>query len=59
MLVLADSQGKEVRIPEDEIAKRRPSELSLMPTNLAEIVKEDELYDLLAFLLAQKQAKAP
>jgi putative heme-binding domain-containing protein len=59
VLVLADSQGKEVRLREDEIAKRRPSELSLMPTNLAEVVKEDELYDLLAFLLAQKQAKAP
>lgn len=52
VLVFVDSQGKEVTVPKKAIAERRDSQLSLMPANLAEVLQEDELNDLLAFLLA-------
>jgi len=53
-LVLADSQGKEFRIGADDIEEQRPSTLSLMPANLVEMLPENDLYDLLALLLAQR-----
>ncbi len=52
LVVLADSQGKEMKISSDEISETRPSSLSLMPTNLVEVIKESDLFDLLAFLTA-------
>jgi putative heme-binding domain-containing protein len=57
VLVLADAQGKEVRVPTDQVEERTTSPLSPMPANLAEQVAEPDFYDLLAFLLAQQQAK--
>jgi putative heme-binding domain-containing protein len=53
VLVLADSQGKDVRVPTDNILERTVSPLSPMPANVAEQLSEAEFYQLLAFLLAQ------
>jgi len=53
VLILADQQAKEVRIPRSQIDQRRTSPLSLMPSNLAEALKPQELYDLLAWLQSQ------
>jgi putative heme-binding domain-containing protein len=54
VLVLADSQGKEVRVPKDTVEEQNVSPLSPMPANLGEQMNESELYNLLAFLLEQR-----
>ena len=50
-LVVADGQGKEIEISRRDIEQIRPSQLSLMPANLADALKPAELNDLLAYLL--------
>jgi putative membrane-bound dehydrogenase-like protein len=55
VLVLADPEGKELRIPKREIRSRDVSPLSPMPSNVAETVPEADFYHLLGFLLAQKE----
>ena len=52
VLVLADSQGKEVRIPRDQVEDRALIQLSPMPANFVDQIAEADLPDLLAFLLA-------
>jgi putative membrane-bound dehydrogenase-like protein len=52
LVVLADANGKEISVPKNQVKERRQSELSLMPANLAELLPEPELFDLLAYLLA-------
>lgn len=52
VLVFVDTQGKEVIVPKKEIAERRESKLSLMPSNFGEVLTAEEFYDLMAFLLA-------
>jgi len=54
ILVLADNQGKEVRVPLDEIDERQVNGLSPMPANVADIVTEEDFGHLLAFLLSQR-----
>jgi len=56
VLVLADAEGKEVRIPTTEIDQQVHTNLSPMPANVTELVPEGEFYHLVAFLLSQKQA---
>jgi putative heme-binding domain-containing protein len=56
VLVLADNQGKEVRVRLDNILERSISPLSPMPANVAEQLNESEFYHLLAFLLTQHSA---
>lgn len=51
VLILADTQGREVRIPTAEIVSNRETMLSPMPANFGEIIPEAELADLLAYLL--------
>ncbi len=58
VLVLADSQGKEVRVPIDEIEERVVSQLSVMPSNVADLVKEDEFVHLIGYLLSQRNPVA-
>jgi putative heme-binding domain-containing protein len=58
-LILADNKGKEFSVPKSDIDEQAKGSLSLMPANVHEIVSEQEFYDLLAFLLGQKQAKEP
>jgi hypothetical protein len=57
ILVLADSQGKEVRVDKKEIEEKIVSQLSPMPANLAEQIPEADFYNLLAFLLLQRVEK--
>jgi putative heme-binding domain-containing protein len=52
VLVLADSQGKEVRVPRDTVEERSLAQLSPMPANFADQLPEADFYNLLAYLLA-------
>jgi putative heme-binding domain-containing protein len=52
--ILVDQKGKEFTIKRDEITEEKKSNLSLMPSNVAEIVPENEFFDLTAFLLSRK-----
>jgi putative heme-binding domain-containing protein len=54
VLVLADAQGKEVRVKESDIEERSVSNLSPMPANFAEAIKPEEFRDLMAYLLSQR-----
>jgi putative heme-binding domain-containing protein len=54
IVVLADNQGKEVRVPKDTIEERTTSQLSPMPANFGEQVAEKDFYDLMAYLLEQR-----
>lgn len=53
VLILADAQGKEVRIPADEVENRSTSPLSPMPGNVVDLVPEAEFFNLVAYLLSQ------
>ena len=54
VLIVADYEGKEQRIALSDIEDRQQTKRSSMPTNVDELVKEDEFYDLIGFLLAQR-----
>lgn len=54
VLVLADNQGKEVRVVLDEIDEQSVSSLSPMPANVVDLVSEPEFYQLIGFLLNQR-----
>ncbi len=54
VLVVADLEGKERRIPLAEIASNRETQLSAMPANFVDTIPEAELYHLLAYLLEQR-----
>lgn len=56
VLVLADAQGKEIRVPADEIDQRMVSALSLMPSNVPDLVSEGDFVHLLGYLLSQREA---
>lgn len=58
-VILGDNQGKEVRVAMTDIDEQRQTNLSPMPSNFAEQLKEDDLRVLLAYLLRQRQAVAP
>lgn len=51
VLVLADSQGKEMRVAKNEVEERSTSPVSPMPGNFAEQVPEGDFNNLLAYLL--------
>ena len=53
-LVLADNKGKEFTVAKSDIEDQQLSTLSLMPSNVSEIVSPDDFQHLLAFLLSQK-----
>ena len=57
-LVFFDSKGETVRLPAVEVDERSTSSLSPMPANLSEQIKEDDFYNLVAFLLTLR-AKTP
>ena len=52
VMVFVDPLGKEVSVSKKEIAERRESQLSLMPSNFGEVLTAGEFYDLMSFLLA-------
>jgi putative heme-binding domain-containing protein len=51
VLVMADAQGKEVRVPAKEVEERSVSSMSPMPANFADLIPEPEFHDLMMFLL--------
>ena len=54
VLVLADGEGKEVRIPTKDIETNRETMLSPMPANFGDVMPEGDFVHLLAYLLDQK-----
>jgi putative heme-binding domain-containing protein len=57
VLVVADSQGKEVRVPRNKVEERSTIQLSPMPANMADQIPEPEFQDLMAFLLQHREEK--
>ena len=57
VLVMADAQGKEVRVPKNAVEEKTVTQLSPMPANLADQIPEAEFYNLLAYLLKQQPEK--
>ncbi|AMV39554.1 PVC-type heme-binding CxxCH protein [Planctomyces sp. SH-PL62] len=57
VLVLADDQGREVRIPLEEVEERKVVQLSPMPADLARQIPESEFYDLFSYLLGRTEQK--
>jgi putative heme-binding domain-containing protein len=55
VLTLADAQGQLTQIPKDDIDEQTTSKLSPMPANVVDLLSESELYDLISFLLEQRQ----
>lgn len=51
VLVLADATGKEVVVPAGDVVDRRESPVSLMPAIFGDILSEEEIHDLVAWLL--------
>jgi putative heme-binding domain-containing protein len=58
-IVLADAQGKDVRVPRGDVEERGASQLSPMPANWADQIPESEFADLLAYLLSQTPKDEP
>ena len=59
VLVMADDQGKEFRVPTKDIEKNRETMLSPMPANFGEVIPEAEFYHLLGYLMDQKTKELP
>jgi putative heme-binding domain-containing protein len=57
-LVLADAEGKEIRVATDEIDQRVVSPLSPMPANVPDIVNEADFVHLIGYLLSQREQPA-
>jgi putative heme-binding domain-containing protein len=54
IIVLADAQGKDVRIAADTVEDKKQSQLSPMPANMSEQIEEADFYQLIAYLLSQR-----
>ncbi|WP_428303932.1 DUF7133 domain-containing protein [Lacipirellula sp.] len=54
-LVFNDAEGKEHRVPVDQVVERMSTALSPMPNNVADQIPPDDYYALLAYLLSLKQ----
>ena len=60
VLVLADSQGKELRTSKNAVEERSTSQVSPMPGNFAEQIPEAEFHNLLAYLMTlESKAEKP
>ena len=59
ILVLADSQGKEVRVPKAAVVERKVSPLSPMPANLADQISPNDFNVLLDYLLSKREPANP
>jgi putative heme-binding domain-containing protein len=53
-LVFADTAGQEHSVKKADVAEKQVSPFSLMPSGFGEILPEQELHDLMAFLLERK-----
>lgn len=59
VLVMADNEGKEFRVPTKEVESNRETALSPMPANFGEAIPEAEFYHLVAYLLDQRVKDSP
>ncbi|MDG3002880.1 PVC-type heme-binding CxxCH protein [Paludisphaera mucosa] len=57
VLVMADAQGREVRVPLDDVEERKVVQLSPMPADMALQIPEPEFNDLLTYLLSRTEVK--
>ena len=57
MLIMVDSQGKEIRVPKSSVEERTNSPLSPMPANLVDQIAEADFYRLMAFLLSKREER--
>jgi putative membrane-bound dehydrogenase-like protein len=55
VLIMADAQGKEIRVPKSSVEERITSPLSPMPANLTDQIAENDFYSLLAYLLTRRE----
>jgi putative heme-binding domain-containing protein len=53
-LIFTNSQAKDVTVQKSNIQKRVESKSSLMPENFGEIIKPNDFYDLIAYLLSNR-----
>jgi putative heme-binding domain-containing protein len=58
VVTLADAQGQQSQVPKADIDEQTMSKISPMPANVVDILTESEFYDLISFLLAQREAPA-
>jgi putative heme-binding domain-containing protein len=59
VIIVADSQGKEVRVPNSTVDERSISPMSPMPANLTDQVSADDFYRLMAYLLSRREPTNP
>jgi putative heme-binding domain-containing protein len=59
VVVLADAEGKEFRVPTKDIEQNRETALSPMPANFGEVIPEADFFHLMAYLLDQKAKDPP
>ncbi len=59
VLVIADAQGKEVRVEKSKVEESRAGQVSPMPANLIDLIGEDDFQHLLAYLLRQVPKDEP
>jgi len=57
ILILADSLGKEIRVPLDEIDERQVAQISPMPADLANQIPEADFNNLLEYLLGHRESQ--
>lgn len=57
LLVLVDNKGKEFTLPKASIERQQKTALSLMPSNVHEIVTPEEFFDLVGYLASKKAKK--
>jgi hypothetical protein len=55
-IVLAQGNGQEMSVPRKDLQERRETMTSLMPDYFSDAIKEQDFYDLVAFL-ASRRAK--
>ena len=56
LLVMSDATGKEVSVEKDQVKKKTISLISLMPPNFEQVLSQNDLNDLLGFLMSQSAA---
>jgi putative heme-binding domain-containing protein len=59
VLIVADAQGKENRVPKSSVDERSISPMSPMPANLTEQIATDDFNRLMAFLLSRREPTNP
>ncbi len=54
VLIFADAAGKEFSIAKNDIKENKPSQFTLMPDQFRDIIKEEDFYALMKYLLSVK-----